>query len=180
MKSRILRMLAVRRGVITGHNFHVGPRSVIWAPRRLEIGNDVYVGKNVTIEVDGVIGDGVLIANNVGIIGRTDHDMTHVGSTIRRARWVGTSPGELSSITTIGSDVWIGFGAVILSGVTIGDSAVIAAGSLVTKSVAPNMIVGGSPASEIRSRFDAHSLRMHWESLTRQGVRLVGMGQGAL
>jgi virginiamycin A acetyltransferase len=56
--------------------------------------------------------------------------------------------------TTIGNDVWIGAKACIVSGVTIGDGAVIAAGSVVTKDVQPYMIVGGNPAREIRTRFD--------------------------
>lgn len=55
---------------------------------------------------------------------------------------------------TIGHDVWIGSGAMILSGVTIGHGAVIAARSVVTKDVRPYAIVGGNPAREIRRRFD--------------------------
>jgi len=54
----------------------------------------------------------------------------------------------------IGNDVWIGREAIILSGVTIGDGAVIAARSIVRKDVAPYTIVGGIPAKEIRKRFD--------------------------
>ncbi len=53
----------------------------------------------------------------------------------------------------IGNDVWIGRDALILSGVSIGDGAVIAARSVVTKSVDPYTIVGGNPAKPIRKRF---------------------------
>lgn len=53
----------------------------------------------------------------------------------------------------IGNDVWIGREAMIMSGVTIGDGAVVAAGALVTKDVAPYMVVGGNPARPIRARF---------------------------
>lgn len=53
----------------------------------------------------------------------------------------------------IGNDVWIGFGATVLNGVTIGDGAIIAAGAVVTKDVPPYTIVGGSPARVIRQRF---------------------------
>lgn len=55
--------------------------------------------------------------------------------------------------TTIGNDVWIGYGACILRGVTIGNGAIIAAGSVVTKDVPPYAIVGGVPAKIIRFRF---------------------------
>lgn len=58
----------------------------------------------------------------------------------------------------IGSDVWIGYEAVILSGVTIGDGAVIGARAVVTKDVPPYTIVGGVPAKPIRKRFSDSSI----------------------
>lgn len=54
----------------------------------------------------------------------------------------------------IGNDVWIGYGTIINRGVSIGDGAVIAAGSVVTKNVPPYAIVGGTPAKIIRMRFE--------------------------
>ena len=51
----------------------------------------------------------------------------------------------------IGKDAWIGAGATILPGVTVGDNAVVAAGAVVTKDVAPNTIVGGNPAKLIKN-----------------------------
>ena len=53
----------------------------------------------------------------------------------------------------VGNDVWIGYEAVILSGVTIGDGAIVAARAVVTKDVPPYAIVGGVPAKIIRPRF---------------------------
>lgn len=53
----------------------------------------------------------------------------------------------------IGNDVWIGYDAVIMAGVTIGDGAVIGTRAVVTKDVEPYSIVGGVPAKEIRKRF---------------------------
>jgi len=53
----------------------------------------------------------------------------------------------------VGNDVWIGFEAVIMAGVTIGDGAIIASRSVVTKDVEPYSIVGGTPAKLIRKRF---------------------------
>lgn len=53
----------------------------------------------------------------------------------------------------IGNDVWIGYDAVIMAGVTIGDGAIIGARAVVTKDVEPYAIVGGVPAKEIRKRF---------------------------
>ena len=54
---------------------------------------------------------------------------------------------------TVGNDVWIGYEAVILAGVTIGDGAIIAARAVVTQDVPPYTIVGGVPARPIRKRF---------------------------
>jgi phosphonate metabolism protein (transferase hexapeptide repeat family) len=54
----------------------------------------------------------------------------------------------------VGNDVWFGHGVAVLPGVTVGDGAAIAAGSVVTKSVAPYTIVAGVPARQIKRRFD--------------------------
>lgn len=66
----------------------------------------------------------------------------------------------------IGNDVWIGYEALIMSGVTIGDGAVIGSRTIITKDVAPYTIIGGAPAKVIRKRFSDHViselLRMKW------------------
>lgn len=59
----------------------------------------------------------------------------------------------------IGNDVWIGYEAVILSGVTIGDGAIIGARAVVTKDVPSYTIVGGVPAKPIRKRFDEETIQ---------------------
>ena len=59
----------------------------------------------------------------------------------------------------IGNDVWIGYEAVILSGVTIGDGAIVGARAVVTKDVPPYTIVGGVPARSIRRRFDEETVK---------------------
>ena len=61
--------------------------------------------------------------------------------------------------TIIGNDVWIGYGATIMPGITIGDGAIIATKSVVTKHVAPYSIVGGNPAKEIRKRFSEEAIK---------------------
>lgn len=70
------------------------------------------------------------------------------------------------SPVVIGNDVWIGARVTILRGVTIGDGAIVAGGSVVTKDVAPYAIVGGVPAGPIKKRFDddtiARLLALRW------------------
>ncbi|MEA4894929.1 MAG: CatB-related O-acetyltransferase [Oscillospiraceae bacterium] len=66
----------------------------------------------------------------------------------------------------VGNDVWIGYEAVVLSGVRIGDGAIIGARAVVTKEVPPFTIVGGVPAKEIKKRFDEETInklqRIEW------------------
>ncbi|MET0982628.1 MAG: CatB-related O-acetyltransferase, partial [Telluria sp.] len=61
--------------------------------------------------------------------------------------------------TVIGNDVWIGFDALIMPGVTIGDGAIIAARSVVASDVPAYAIVGGNPARVVRARFGADSVQ---------------------
>jgi len=91
--------------------------------------------------------------------------------------------------TVVGNDVWIGYGATIMPGVTIGDGAIIATKSVVTKDVAPYAIVGGNPAVEIRKRFSEKEieslLEMSWwdwpiEKITENVQNLAGNNLGAL
>jgi acetyltransferase-like isoleucine patch superfamily enzyme len=168
------RLWAVRANVSVGRRFHVGPGSVLWASTSLVLGDDVYVGKHCTIEVNGYIGDGVMIANNVGIVGRHDHDVSAVGRTVRRSPWIGdrmgTQPAQDEQVLIEG-DNWLGFGAIVLSGVTIGRGAIIAAGSVVTRDVAPYAIVAGVPARQVGTRFSPGEILSHEAMLQAPGPR---------
>lgn len=70
-----------------------------------------------------------------------------------------TSAWDNNGDTVIGNDVWIGYEAVILSGVHIGDGAIIGTRAVVTKDIPPYTIVGGVPAKEIRKRYDEETIR---------------------
>ena len=82
---------------------------------------------------------------------------------------------EKSGDTIIGNDVWIGSEAMIMSGIKIGDGAVIAARSLVTKDVLPYTIVGGNPAVYIKSRFEKYEidklLTMKWWNWKEETIK---------
>ena len=83
----------------------------------------------------------------------------------------GTSKGDI----IVADDVWIGYRATILSGVHIGQGAVIAAGAVVTKDVPPYAIVGGVPARVIKYRFPEEMvgelMRIDYSKLTEEMVR---------
>lgn len=139
-----------------GNGFHAGRRVVLWAPNKLKIGNDCYIGRYSQIECDADIGHSVIMANMVSFVGRYDHHFRHVGTPTRLSRQIRDTDYDWKGAdirVTVGDDVWIGFGAIILSGVTIGEGSVIAAGSVITKDVEPYTIVGGNPARKICDRF---------------------------
>lgn len=120
-----------------------------------------------------VIGKFCMIASGVKFIMNGANHLTEAVSTYPFAifgnGWEGAMDGKsypYKADTVIGNDVWIGHNATIMAGVTIGDGAVIATNSTVTRNVAPYSIVGGNPAREIRKRFDEkkieHLLKLRW------------------
>ena len=74
----------------------------------------------------------------------------------------------------LGNDVWVGYEAVIMSGVTIGNGAIIGTRAVVTKDVPPYTIVGGVPAKPIRKRFDDDTIRalenLRWWDWEREKI----------
>ena len=165
----VYQKIAVRHGVVLGSRVHIGVGSILSAPRRLEIGEDSYIGKFCTIQCEGTIGRWVLIANNVGIIGRRDHDYREVGTAIRWAPHVEDAARTLqpTDLIEIQDDVWIGYGAIVLSGVTVGRGSIVGAGAVVTSSIPPYAIARGNPATVIDHRFhrdadiEAHELKLY-------------------
>ena len=76
---------------------------------------------------------------------------------------------------TVGNDVWIGYEALILAGVSIGDGAIIGSRAVVTKDIPPYTIVGGIPAKPIRKRFDdetiAELLKLRWWDWNEEKIK---------
>jgi acetyltransferase-like isoleucine patch superfamily enzyme len=108
----------------------------------IRVGHNVFVNQNCTFyDLGGLdIADDVMIGPNVSII-TTGHPLE---PSQRRATTIGKP-------IVIERNVWIATGATIIGGVTVGENSVVAAGSVVTKDVPPNTLVGGNPARIIRS-----------------------------
>lgn len=139
-----------------------------------KLGKKVSLAKDVTIGPKVVIGNYTYINHytivSSGQIGAycSIGPFCMIGPDSHPLDWISTSPKfyenyslnhesgyqEPKVAPMIGNDVWIGTHVVIMRGVTIGDGAVIAAGSVVTKDVLPYSIVGGTPAKHFKFRFD--------------------------
>ncbi|APY12841.1 chloramphenicol acetyltransferase [Seonamhaeicola sp. S2-3] len=120
-----------------------------------------------------VIGKFCMIASGVQFIMNGGNHLTESISAFPFAifggDWEGAMRGKsypLKGDIIIGNDVWIGHDATIMAGVKIGDGAIIASKSVVTKNVEPYAIVGGNPAKLIRKRFEEEKieelLRLQW------------------
>lgn len=171
LKTMRCRILLLGKQVDVGSDFTFGRGTVFWAPNRITIGNNTYIGKYCTVQADAEIGNNVLIANNVGLIGRYDHDFSIVGKTIKESPKIGDSGYSFKGLgqkVIIEDDVWIGFGSVVMTGVVVGRGSIVAAGSVVTRDVAPYSIVGGVPAKQIGYRFESEQIREH-EALLMNG-----------
>ncbi len=112
----------------------------------VRIGDKTVLGQECTISAYQriSIGEQCIVADRVMLID-FDHNVAHVERPIR-------VQGIYKRDVRVGSNVWIGYGAQILRGVTIGDNAIIGASAVVTKDVPANAVVGGSPARVIRMR----------------------------
>ena len=106
---------------------------------RVHIGKNVMIMNNCLMMARGgiTIDDGAMIAANAQLISN-NHDLYDRQVLLRKP-------------VHICENVWIGAGATILPGVTVGKNAVVAAGAVVTKDIAPNTIVGGNPAKFIKN-----------------------------
>lgn len=110
---------------------------------RIVVGYNFYMNAGCHILGDVAFGDDVMLGPKV-IIWSRDHGMAP-NAPMR------TQP-HTSAPIRVGNDVWIGAAAIILKGVTIGDGAVVGAGSVVTKDVPARAIVVGNPARIVRYR----------------------------
>ena len=115
------------------------------------------------------IGDHVMFGPRVTVI-TGDHRMDYVGKYLIDVRGVDKLPENDQPVIFEG-DNWIGANATILKGVTVGEGAVVAAGAVVTKNVAPYTIVGGVPAKYIGDRFAPEELAHHRQLLGNQAAR---------
>jgi acetyltransferase-like isoleucine patch superfamily enzyme len=149
-------------GAQVGKGFHVG-KSVSIGPGFIA-GDYVYIGLHSQLSPRVHIGNYSSLSAHVAIVG-ADHQFDRPGVPIV---FSGRPP---SCITTIGDDVLIGHGAILLRGITIGNGAIVGAGAVVTKDVPPYAVVAGVPAKILRYRFDERERAIHEAMLAQPTVR---------
>lgn len=139
-RARALRALGVALG--DGGEIRAPFRLVNWRPkeqgRQLEIGRAVFIGPDCLLDLKDriVIGDRVTLACRVMLI--THWDAGHSRLAAARPPW--RAPVRLQT------DAYVGAGAVVLPGVTLGEGCLVAAGAVVTRDVPAGAVVGGVPA----------------------------------
>lgn len=138
-----------------GHNFNSAGKLYLYGNGgKIKIGDNCSFNSNVIIGASGssiIIGDNVLIGPNV-VLRSADH--THADPSIPISK-----QGHIGAEITIEDDVWICSNCVITKGVTIGRGSVIAAGAVVTQSIAPYSVAGGVPAKLLKTRKDSSNFR---------------------
>lgn len=149
LKTLYLRAL----GAQIGQRVVYYPGISVLTGRKLVLGNDVDLATGVLITTDGgvTIGDRTLVGYGTQILSR-NHRIPPLPEPIFFS-------GHEARPVVIGADVWIGAGCIILPGARIGDHAVIAAGTVVTKDVPQGAIVGGVPSAIIKMRTEGPSQR---------------------
>lgn len=151
----------VQESVIHG-NVTIGARCML---HQVKLNGTITVGSNTSINGPGTeffsIQNPIIIGNFCSIARHTaiqehNHDMKKITTYYIQQRVFGEKIG-IDAVSKgpviIGNDVWVGTQSVILTGVTVGDGAIIATNSVVTENVPPYAIVGGTPAKIIKMRF---------------------------
>jgi acetyltransferase-like isoleucine patch superfamily enzyme len=144
--------------IIVGKGSHVRARLLVFNyGGKITIGENVYIGEGTRIwsGESVIIEDNVLISHDVNIIDTNSHELASIERTERYIKLIQNGPwATQGSIITapilIKKHAWISFRSIILKGVTIGEGAIVAAGSVVTKDVPDFAVVGGNPAQIIK------------------------------
>ncbi len=144
--------------IVIGKNTHIrGELLVFKYGGEIKIGDDSFVGEGSRIWSGDslIIGNNVLISHNVNIVDSNSHEINHIERAERYIELISngswkTKGSIVTSPIIIKDYAWISFGVTILKGVTIGEGAIVAANSVVTKDVPDFTMVAGNPAKEIK------------------------------
>ncbi|HXE98643.1 MAG TPA: acyltransferase [Dongiaceae bacterium] len=161
----IKRSIIKRKFGKCGKRFKFDPDGTFLRPNLIDIGDDVFIGEKAHFSAsEGIrIGNSVMFGPYPMIIGG-DHNFSVVGK-----RMADIHEGGINKPVIIEDDVWFGARVLILKGVTVGEGAIVGAGSIVTKDIPPYAIAVGSPCRPCKTRFTRELLQEH---LAKVGSRL--------
>lgn len=150
--STTMRQAPLQREILKSLLGHIGETSRIRPPLYVDFGSKITIGEEVFINFNFMaldvapitIGDHVLIGPNVQLLTPTHP----IDPETRKQGWESAEP------ITIKDNVWLGGGAIVCPGVTIGENTVVGAGAVVTKDLPANVVAVGNPAKVIREITD--------------------------
>lgn len=141
--------------VVIGEGVWINKDVEIVSSGLISVGSGTTIQRRASLIGNVTLGEGCIIAPNVFISSGTHIFLEYPDTTIREQERKVSAEGRRSSFdkpVVIGSDVWLGINVVIMQGVTIGDSAIVGANSVVTRDVPAKAIVAGAPAKVIKYR----------------------------
>ncbi len=144
-----------------GSNLVFSPKGSYFTYESVMLGENVFIGKGAFFSsakgAEILVGDNVMFGPNVTIL-CGDHEISEIGVTMNNSK---NDAEKNSHPVSISDDVWIGANVTLLKGVTIGEGAVVAAGSVVVKDVPDYTVVAGVPAVFLKKRFTDSQLKLH-------------------
>lgn len=158
MLQRIFHARLRRQGIEIGPFVHVARGSLVVPGTSFGYGTTIFGPGIFKGSAKIAIGRYCAVGHGVRMIS-SDHRTDHVNLQIRLQKRLGFGDLDVArGPILVGNNVWIGDAAILLSGVSVGDGAVIGAGAVVTRDVPPFAIVAGSPARVIRMRFSEQEI----------------------
>lgn len=147
------------------------------------IGDDIKIGFRSTLGYNNLLSGTIKIGKYCQIgadvaFHASNHPISHLTTYINASLFNGAlKQNKIENKIEVGHDVWLGHGVIVVGNVTIGNGAILAAGSVVTKDVAPYTVVAGVPAKEIKKRFSEHIIQeieaLHWWDLSEQELEKI-------
>lgn len=145
----IINYVVARRDMKFGKGLHLQPTVILRSARNIILGENVHINHNCVLQAGKkdakiIIGDNTHLGPNV-MVYAYNHAFQDLDKAICKQ-------GYTENTVLIGRNAWIGSGCIVLAGVTIGEGAVVAAGSVVTKDIPAFSVCGGVPAKLIKMR----------------------------
>jgi acetyltransferase-like isoleucine patch superfamily enzyme len=157
IETRVMRKVVLRDFRHAGKNLSFDPVRSVFSPGTIEVGDNVFIGRNAYVAGEVSIGKNVMFGANATVLAG-DHIFAVRG---KSPRFIKPHPGQNSKPITIEDEVWIGANVTVLGGVIVGIGAVVGAGSVIVEDVCPFTVSVGNPCRPVRRLFEDEQLLLH-------------------